>query len=100
MECDGGEKPVRFLQMSRDLGLCVSKLIQSLENSFSTGTFMCSPTWSSVWENHPTSITLLYTTETLLIATEFTDALSLITAISESNEISSSVDSTELYWLS
>ena len=56
------------------------------------GVFMCSPTWTNVWEKQPTSTIWLYRTDKLRTATSLTKALSRITATTEAVGIPSSVD--------
>ena len=55
---------------------------------------MCSPTWLIVCEKQPISITSLQMIDTVLIATEFTEAQLCIAARSKCECIPNSVDRT------
>lgn len=69
-------------------------LIQDLKNSSKTWVCIRSPTWSNVCEKQPISITSLYSTFMVLMATSFTVPWSCIEETTRFWAIESSVDST------
>ena len=79
--------PVRACQVGFALGLCENNVIHAVTNSSNVGVQNHSPTWSIVWEKHPTSKTSGYNTFTVDMATLFTEALSRIKPTSALNQI-------------